>query len=178
MRCEKRLENKSVVATRYARRVFEGLLASMRVFLCSRVNRRQRIWRHTSNVRQKKEMYFHGKNWPSVATYDGDQEKWTAIEYSEYWDFARAFVCSRNGRRFFFEAPFLSLDDEYSDYFMIREIPNHITIEELKERSSLPSVGQILPVSEVTMDETRKKFILTKCLDEFEYGEQAVDLNA
>lgn len=107
-----------------------------------------------------------------IEPFDGDRDKWTAIEYFEFWDFARLFVCDRGGRRFVFEAPFLPLDDEYSDYFIIREIPSGYTHDEIKCRASSIGIGQILPVSEITLDETRRKFILSQCLDRFESSEQ------
>lgn len=60
----------------------------------------------------------------------------------------------------------MELDDEYSDYFIVRELRKKDSLGE--ERSD--KVGQILPVDELTMNESRRKYVLTDVLNRFELG--------
>jgi len=108
-------------------------------------------------------MHSHGKTWPNTEPFDGSEERWIKIEFVEFWDFPRLFVFEHKNRTFVFEALFLPLDDEYSDYFVIKEIENR---DGWKEEYSKVEIASILPVTQFTFDETKRKYILRECIEE------------
>lgn len=101
--------------------------------------------------------------YPSTQPHDGDADRWTPIEYAEYWDFARTFRVQYLGHTLVFVAPFLRLADEYSDYFLVY-MAEGASPNWLQEYRAWP-IGHILPVSSVVLDETRKRYILTQSLE-------------
>lgn len=95
--------------------------------------------------------------------FDGDRSRWAPIDYRDYWDFARLFSVEYKGLHFVFDAPFLELSDDYSDFFLVYFSRNPAGSWE-KEYTDWGLSG-IFPVSAITMDESRKRYVLIESLD-------------
>lgn len=79
------------------------------------------------------------------------------IECIEFHDFARTFRIENQGAHLAFDAPFLDGTDEYSDYYIVYMTKDHS--DRWQEKYKHWGIYSIIPVSKITLDETRKKFI-------------------
>ncbi len=95
--------------------------------------------------------------------YDGDGLKWIPIEYCSYWDFARTFKIRYREVELVFDAPFLEMADEYSDYFIVYLAKG--LDENWRKNYKSWEVGHIVQVDAITFDESRKEYILAGNLD-------------
>lgn len=102
--------------------------------------------------------------YPGTQPYDGDSARWTSIEYTSYWDFARTFRVPFKGRTLVFDAPFLELADEYSDYFLVYMTDG--AAENWRRECLAWPIAHVVPADRIVLDETRKRFILSSSLDE------------
>jgi hypothetical protein len=100
---------------------------------------------------------------PKVVLFDGDESKWTrVIDGSGYWDFIRFFFVRYRNLYLLFDAPFLELADEYSDFFLIYMTSGEVA--DLRKESKQWPLAHVVPVSEITFDETRRKHVLTESI--------------
>ena len=104
---------------------------------------------------------FYKTFWPRFEDKTEGVE-WLPIRYWTYWDFARSFSVQCEDSVFVFETPFLEKEDEWADYFEIAQFSSTIQGEPAELQSALPD-DQVrrytIPVSQITLDRTRKSFI-------------------
>ena len=89
---------------------------------------------------------------------------WTRIEYRDYWDFARCFHLTYRNLDLVFDAPFLEIADEYSDYFVVYKGSlgeGDVWFNRYRDWG----ISHIVPVDSITLDETKRQYISKECLD-------------
>jgi hypothetical protein len=101
---------------------------------------------------------------PKTATYTPDPGRWLGIKYRGYWDFARLFYVRYKGHHLVFYSPFLEIPSEYSDYFIVYKCPGDDPGNWTEEYERW-KISNIVPANDITLDETRKSYILAEDLD-------------
>jgi len=96
--------------------------------------------------------------------FDDKPGKWHEIEYAHYCDFARLFYVKYKNIHLVFDAPFLDIQDEYAFHFIV--YMSHVLDSDWKNFYSKWKISNIVHYENIVFDETRKKYILTRSLDE------------
>jgi hypothetical protein len=105
-----------------------------------------------------------GPKWMTTrcVPYDGSHD-WIPFTYCSYHDFARTFTLRYRDSALVFDAPFLPVQDEYSGHFLVYQVPNG-GADPLKDFRQHDLVS-VIPVDQIVMDETRRRYVHRPCLD-------------
>src|SRR5438105_3500439 len=102
--------------------------------------------------------------YPKTEQYVPGSAGWIRIEYRAYWDFARFFSVRYKEHHLVFDAPFLDIPSEYSPYFIVYMRPS-AEVGNWEEEYSRWKISHIVPVADITFDESRKEYISEACLN-------------
>lgn len=79
---------------------------------------------------------------------------WIDFRYTEFCDVPRLFIIDHDGFRLIFDSPYLALQDEYSDVYLVYALKRDNDNEDKKS-----NLVNIVPIKDIAFDSTRRKCI-------------------